>query len=113
VFDAHTSRVFGAAVGLEFAVAAAGAAALASRQRAELIPAWIALVVGVHLFPVAALLKYPLIYAVAALLTVAAIASVTVAKAHALPQSAVAGLAVGTFLLVAALLALGSALVRI
>jgi hypothetical protein len=52
-FDAGTSRTFGLVVGVEVALAAIGAAVLARRRSSELIPAWVALVVGVHLIPVA------------------------------------------------------------
>lgn len=53
VFDTGTGKAFGIIVGVEFVLAAAGAALLAVRGRSELIVAWVALVVGVHLFPVA------------------------------------------------------------
>jgi hypothetical protein len=60
---------------------------------------WIALVVGVHLLPVAVLIAYPLVHVVAALVTAAALAAVPVARARSLPVSAVNGLGVGTALL--------------
>jgi hypothetical protein len=41
------------------ALAAIGAAVLARRRSGELIPAWVALVVGVHLIPVALLVRSP------------------------------------------------------
>jgi hypothetical protein len=41
----------------------------------DLIPVWIALVVGVHLLPVAWILGYPLIGVVAVLVTLAAMVS--------------------------------------
>jgi hypothetical protein len=50
VFDEDTSRAFGLVVGIEFAVAGLGALALALRRRSDLTPAWVALVVGIHLF---------------------------------------------------------------
>ena len=62
VFGADTSRIFGLVVRIQFAVAGLGVLVLALRRRSDLTPAWVALVVGVHLFPVAALLRYPLIY---------------------------------------------------
>lgn len=103
VFDADTSRSFGILVGAEFVVAAAGAAVLAARRRADLVPAWIALVVGVHLFPVASLLQYPFIHVVAALVTLVALAAIPVARSRSLAMSAVTGLATGAVLLAAAL----------
>ncbi len=61
VFDADTGRVFGIIVGVEFALAAVGGGLLTMRGRTDIIPAWVALVVGVHLFPVARLVGFPLI----------------------------------------------------
>jgi len=61
-FDEDTSRSFGIVVGLEVLLAGAGAVVLSLRGRRDLVPVWIALVVGLHLFPVAALLGFPLIY---------------------------------------------------
>ncbi|WP_433391040.1 hypothetical protein [Micromonospora sp. KLBMP9576] len=109
-FDADTSRAFGIVVGIEFGVAALGAGLLALRHRRDLIPVWVALVVGVHLFPVAVLLEYPLIHVVAALVTVVALAAVPVARARAVAVSAVVGLGAGVVLLVAAVSSLVIAL---
>ena len=103
VFDADTSRAFGVVVGVEVAVAALGVWLLARRRRSDLIPAWVAVVVGVHLFPVAWLLRYPLVGVVAGLVTLAAVAAVPLARSRSLAVSAVTGLAAGTVLLAAAL----------
>ncbi|MER7419684.1 hypothetical protein ABT346_23370 [Micromonospora peucetia] len=110
-FDADTSRAFGIVVGIEFGVAALGAGLLALRRRWDLIPVWVALVVGVHLFPVAALIDYPLIHLPAALVTVVALAAAPVARARAVAVSAVVGLGTGVVLLVAAVASLVIALV--
>jgi hypothetical protein len=112
VFDADTGRAFGLVVGIEFAVAAAGAALLAARRRQPLIPAWIALVVGVHLFPLAPLLEYPLVYLVAALVTLVALGAVPLARSRSWAVSAVTGLAVGPVLLAAAIFSLVDAVLR-
>ncbi len=106
VFDEGTSRAFGVVVGIEFALAGAGGLVLAMRQRTDIIPTWIALVVGVHLFPVAWLLGIPLIYFVAALVTLAALASVSLARHRGLAISAVTGALVGAVLLLAAMFSL-------
>ena len=103
VFDADTSRAFGVVVGVEVAVAALGAWLLARRRRSDLIPAWVAVVVGMHLFPVAWLLRYPLVGVVAGLVTLAAVVAVPLARSRSLAVSAVTGLAAGTVLLAAAL----------
>jgi hypothetical protein len=110
VFDDDTGRQFGVVVGVEFAVAALGAGLLTARRRTDILSAWIALVVGVHLFPVASLLHYPLIYVAAVLVTLVAFAAVPLARSRSLEVSAVTGLATGTVLLAAALFSLGSCL---
>ncbi|PZG20282.1 hypothetical protein C1I95_09890 [Micromonospora craterilacus] len=109
-FTAETSRNFGIVVGIEFGLAALGAGVLAALRRRDVIPAWIAFVVGVHLFPVAALIGYPLIHVVAALITLVAVAAVPVARSRSLPVSAVTGLGTGSVLLAAAGSSLGIAL---
>jgi hypothetical protein len=109
VFDADTSRAFGVVVGVEFALAGIGAAVLAARRRGELIAAWVALVVGVHLFPVAALLGDPLVYVVATLVTLVALAAVPLARTRRLAISAVTGLGAGIVLLTAAVISLADA----
>ncbi|TQJ20781.1 hypothetical protein FBZ33_0984 [Micromonospora sp. A202] len=105
-FDADTSPTFGIVVGIEFGAAAVGAGLLALLKRRELIAPWVALVVGVHLFPVAALMDYPLIHLVAALVTLVAVVAIPVARARAVAVSAVVGLGSGVVLLVAAVTSL-------
>lgn len=109
-FDDDTSRSFGVVVGIEFATAALGGGLLAVLRRAEFISAWIALVVGVHLFPVAVIIGYPLIHVVAALITLVAVAAIPVARARSVPVSAATGLGTGTVLLVTSLSSVVSAL---
>ncbi len=109
-FDPDTGRVFGIVVGIEFALAGLGAWLLTARRRADLVAPWIALVVGVHLFPLAPLLQYPLLYVVAALVSVVALAAVPLARSRSrsVTVSAVTGLATGTVLLAAALFSLAT-----
>jgi hypothetical protein len=109
--DAQTAPTFGIIVGIEVALAGIGAAILARRQRSELVPAWVALVVGVHFFPLAPLLAYPLLYLVAALVTAAALVATPLARARGLQVSATTGLTVGAVLLGAALTSLAASLV--
>jgi hypothetical protein len=111
VFDAGTSRTFGLVVGVEVALAALGAAFLARQRRNELIPAWVALVVGLHLIPVALLVRSPLIAVTGVLVTLAALAAVPLARARSVAVSAVTGVGAGTVLLAAALFAMASVLV--
>lgn len=105
-FNSHTGRTFGMIVGLEFAIAGVGAGVLTALGKADLIPIWVALVVGVHLFPLAPLLKYPLLYGVAALVSIIALVAVPLAGVLAVPVSALTGLATGIVLLAAALFSL-------
>lgn len=99
VFDEGTSRLFGIVVGLEVLLSGLGAWFLSSRKKSELIPAWIALVVGVHFFPLGALLRYPMLYVLAAAMTIAAIGGVLYARSRSLPISAVTGVGAGSLLL--------------
>lgn len=62
------------------------------------------IVVGVDLFPVAALLDYPFIHVAAALVTLVALASVPVATSTSVPISAVTGVSTGTVLLAGAII---------
>jgi hypothetical protein len=112
VFGPDSSRTFGVIVGIEFVVAAAGAALLVARRRQALIPAWIALVVGVHFFPLAPLLHYPLLYPIAGLVTLAALGAIPLARTRSVAVSATTGLLVGPVLLAAALFSLVDVLLR-
>jgi hypothetical protein len=109
-FDEDTSKTFGIVVGIEVVLAGIGAAVLAARGRKDVIPVWIALVVGIHLFPVAAIIGYPLMYVIGALVTIAALAAIPWARSRSLPISATNGLGVGAVLLAGALLSLVAAL---
>jgi hypothetical protein len=102
VFDETTSPRFGIVVGIEFGLAGLGALLLAWRGHRDLMSAWIAFVVGVHLFPVAVLLEYAFLHVVAALVTVVSVASVPVARRLGVAVSAVVGVATGTVLLLSA-----------
>ena len=108
MFDAGTSRTFGLVVGVEVALAALGAAFLARRRRGDLIPAWVALVVGVHLIPVALLVRSPLTAVTAVLVTLVALVAVPLARSRSVAVSAVTGLDAGTVLLTAALCSMAS-----
>jgi hypothetical protein len=107
-FNPQTGRSFGLIVGIEFAVAGLGAGVLAVLKRADLISAWVALVVGVHLFPLAPLLQYPLLYVVAALVSIIALVAVPLARSQSVAVSTITGLATGVVLLAAALFSLVS-----
>jgi len=110
IFGPETGRNFGIVVGIEFAVAGIGALVLALIKRREFIPPWVAFVVGVHLFPVAVILHYPLLHVVAALVTAASLVAIPVARSRSLAISFVTGLLTGTVLLTAAVYSLVTAL---
>ncbi|MBG0564258.1 hypothetical protein [Actinoplanes aureus] len=103
VFDESVGRTYGIVVGIEFAVAGIGAALLGVARRQSLIPVWIALVVGVHMFPIAALLHYPAIHVVGVLITATALATIPISRATRLHPSAVVGVGTGVALLAGSL----------
>ncbi|WP_328468104.1 hypothetical protein OHA21_50880 [Actinoplanes sp. NBC_00393] len=111
VFDESVSRTYGIIVGIEFGVAGIGAAMLGVARRQSLIPVWIAFVVGVHLFPIAALLHYPAIHVVGVLVTAVALAAIPVSRATRLHPSAITGVGTGVSLLAGALYSLVVALI--
>ena len=111
MFVASTSRAFGIVVGIEVALAGIGSWYLSARSRSELIPAWIALVVGVHFFPLAVLLEYPMLHLLAVLVTVGALLAVPLSRRWSLPISAVTGAVTGSILLAAALFSLATVVV--
>jgi hypothetical protein len=105
-FDADTSPIFGVIVAIEVLLAGGGAILLSRRGRRELIAPWVALIVGLHFLPMAPLLEYPLFYVVGALVTIAALVSVPLARSRDITVSAVTGALSGSVLLAAAVYAL-------
>jgi hypothetical protein len=105
-FDADTSPVFGVIVAIEVLLAGGGAFLLSRGGRKELVAPWVALVVGLHFFPMAPLLGIPLLYVVGALVSIAALISVPLARSRAITVSAVTEALCGSVLLAAAILAL-------
>jgi hypothetical protein len=103
-------RRYGITVGIEFALAGIGAAILGVRKRQNLIAPWICLVVGVHFAPLAPILKNPLLYALAALMTVVALVAVPLARRRDLAPSAITGVGAGASLLFFAIISLVSVL---
>lgn len=111
-FDENTGPIFGVIVGIEVVLAVGGALMLSRRGRSELVAPWVALVVGLHFFPMAPLLRYPLLYLVAILLTIVALVSVPLARARGIATSAVTGVLAGAVLLAAALYSLVEVITR-
>lgn len=88
-------RRYGIIVGVEFGIAAAGAAVIAISGRGEYVAAWICLVVGVHFWPMAPVLASPSLVALGALLTVVAVVAVLVSRNTGVARSAITGSGAG------------------
>lgn len=86
-------RRYGIIVGVEFAVGAAGAGAIALWKRQEYLAPWICLVVGVDFWPMEPVLDNPPLLVLGALLTVIAVAAVLVSRRTDLAPSAITGVA--------------------
>lgn len=110
VFTPAVGYRFGVVVGVEFALCGLGAGVLAALGKAELTSVWIALVVGVHFF-LAPLLRYPLLYLTAMLVSFGSLAALVVAQSYSITISAIVGLVVGALLLASALYSLSTTLV--
>lgn len=87
-------RRYGIIVGVEFAVAGAGAAALSlrrDRRYARYLAPWICLVVGVHFWSLAPVLANPLLYPLGTVLTLIAVAAVLASRRTEVAPSAMTG----------------------
>lgn len=102
-FDRGTSIAFGIIVVIEVLLSAIGAVVLTRRGRGDLVAPWIALIVGIHFFPLAPLMEFPLLYVTAAAVTVGALVAVPVARARDAAPSAYTGLFAGSALLATAI----------
>jgi hypothetical protein len=96
--DPRAWRRYGVIVGVEFALAGVGAAALAAAGQSDYIPVWVCAVVGVHLIPLAPLLHDRLLVVLGVLLTAVALVALVAGLAAWVPPSTVAGLGAGTLL---------------
>jgi hypothetical protein len=105
VRDAATAAVFG------FFAASWFGCLLTARKRRELIPAWVAVVVGVHLLPLAWLLRYPFLAVVGTLVAAAGVLAVPFARARNLAVRAIVGVSAGAILLTAASISLATVVV--
>ena len=92
-------RRYGIIVGVEFAIAAAGAVAIAVRRRQKYLAPWICLVVGVHFWPMAPVLHNPSLFVLGALLTAVAVAGGLASRRNGPAPSAVTGAGAGVCLL--------------
>ena len=108
VFDAATSRRFGAVVAGEFALAGLGAWGLTALGHAELVAPYIALVVGLHFFALAPLLHIPMLFVVALGITIGVPVALLVARGGTVAMSVTTGVVTGSILLLAAVASLVS-----
>lgn len=92
-------RQYGIIVGAEFGVAAAGAAAMIFLGRSQYLAPWICLVVGVHFFPMALVLRSPPLFGLGAAMIAVAVAAVLISKSRHLASSAITGAGAGVALL--------------
>jgi len=105
--DDASMRTYLIIVGIEFGVAALGVLVLFATRRAEFMPPWICLVVGVHFVPMAPVLENAALYVLGALLTAVALAAIPLARRRDVAVSASTGAGAGTVLV---LFAAGTAL---
>lgn len=92
-------RRYGIILGVEFGVAAVGAAAMIFMGHSQFLAPWICFVVGVHFFPMAPVLKSPPLFVLGAVLIAVAVAAVLISKGRHLAPSAVTGVGAGLALL--------------
>jgi hypothetical protein len=97
--EAGAMRRYGIIVGVEFGIAAAGAAGIAAWGNAQYIAPWIGLVVGVHFLPMAPVLRNPSLIALGVLLVAVAVAAVLISRRTDLAPSALTGVGAGISLL--------------
>jgi hypothetical protein len=104
-------RRYGIFVGVEFGIAALGAAVFIRRGHTRYLAPWICLVVGVHFFPIAPVLENPLLVVLGAVLTAIAVTAVLVSRRTNLAPSAIAGAGAGVALFSVAVVGLVAAVV--
>jgi hypothetical protein len=92
-------RNYGIIVGIEFAIAAVGAAVLAALGHSEYISVWICLVVGVHFWPMAPVLKNASLIPLGVLMAAVALTAFLVSRRTSLAPSAITGAGAGVVLL--------------
>ncbi|HJE60284.1 MAG TPA: hypothetical protein K8V84_17515 [Nocardiopsis listeri] len=97
--DGDNLRTYLIVVGLEFALALAGAIVLRVVDRSEYTSAWICLVVGAHFFPLASLLNQPILHLVGVLLCVWPFLAVRGARRRDVSISFATGVGAGVCLL--------------
>jgi hypothetical protein len=92
-------RSYGIIVGIEFGIAAVGAVVLAALGHSEYLSVWICLVVGVHFWPMAPVLKNPSLIPLGVLMAAVALMAFLVSRRTSLAPSAITGAGSGVVLL--------------
>jgi hypothetical protein len=110
--DRAAGRRYGIIVGIEFAAAGIGAAALGIAGQAGFIAVWVCAVVGVHFFPLAPVLRDKLLYPLGVAMCAVALAGLVTAFASGVAASTVVGTGAGLLLLGYAVMSLVAALRR-
>lgn len=98
--DPVVRRRYGIIFGVEVAAIAAGAVVLSAAGLSWWLPAWICAVVGVHFFPMAAVLDNPSLRPLGLMLTAVATAALIAGLATPTAPSTITGLGAGATLLV-------------
>lgn len=104
--DRSASIRFGWIVLAEVLIAATGVLLLRRTRRAGWIPAWVAFVVGAHFIPLASLFTMSLLYLLAGVLMVGAVAAIRLATGTGVTVSALTGSIAGSSLLIIAIISL-------
>ena len=104
--DRSADRRYLLIVVAEFAVAGFGAVLLSLGGWPEFIPVLISAAVGLHLFPLVAVLRDPLLWLLGAAVCAVALAGLVTALVSAVPAGLVVGIGTGLLLLAYAILAL-------
>jgi hypothetical protein len=110
--DPAAGRRYGVIVGIEFGLAGLGAAVLGIVGQADYIPVWVCAVVGVHLVPLAPLLRDRRLVVLGVLVTMVALAALVAGLTQTATPSTVTGVGAGLLLLGFATAELAAALRR-
>jgi hypothetical protein len=108
--DRAAGRRYGVIVGVEFGLAGLGAGVLAVLGQGDYIPVWVCAVVGVHLLPLAPLLRDRRLVVLGVLLTLVALVALVAGLTDTATPSTVTGVGAGLLLLGFAVAELAGAL---
>lgn len=106
-------KAYGITVGIEFTIAAIGAALLVWKKWSRFISPWIVFVVGIHFIALVPVFNDPSLYLLAVILTAIGPVSVAISRQSKILPSAVCGGLAGIVLLIYAVAGLIQAIVRL